>query len=634
MKISNQPLRPFLRPLLLVAAMTLAGGFSSAAWAQASYGATGGEGNGRGGHGGAAGQPGLPGANNADTDPNIPPSSGGVAGTVDSPNGGEGGAPWTFDGGGGGGGGGYSPIVSGNIDTAMQGGHGGKGGDSSSMEGGGGAGGDGARNEDPAAELQPFVVVTANVTGGDGGEGGEGGYGAGSGGGGAGIVVVNSGHLVIEAMARVAGGNGGASGPDQTYFAGGGGGAGVSMSENSVLAVHGQVLGGDGGGYATGGAGVVMGSASHIDNRGSIEGGRSAGFAPGGAGIMLLEGGTVINLGQITGADGDWSGSGGSNTPSGGTGSGGAPGKRRHVPSRGTGGAGIEGANLNVINAGTIKGGRVETNPAFHGNAITFTGGDNRLELLAGFEIIGNVDATDGMNNTLVLGGSSDATFDASALGGSAPSYLGFEVLQKAGSGTWTLTEDGAGFSGESQILGGTLRILGQLGGTLSVHSGGTLTGTGMLAGLAVEDGGTVAPGDQGAGVLAVGGDLALAGGAQLFFELGAPASARIDVAGDVLLAGLVRIIPGAGFGVGQYTLIQYLGEFSGVLPQVDGSQLPQGLQASIEADPVGKRIVMTIAADLPVPPIGGVQPVPTLSAWALALLGGMLGLLARRRRA
>ncbi|QDB99277.1 autotransporter domain-containing protein [Mesorhizobium sp. 8] len=104
----------------------------------------------------------------------------------------------------------------------------------------------------------------------------------------------------------------------------------------------------------------------------------------------------------------------------------------------GAGGVGIIGSNLTVINSGTISGGLNGSGPA-RANAITFTGGTNRLELQAGSTIVGNVDATAGTGNLLTLGGAAASSFDVSKVG-AAQQYRGFTGYEKTGSGTWTLT--------------------------------------------------------------------------------------------------------------------------------------------------------------------------------------------------
>lgn len=358
--------------------------------------------------------------------------AGGAAGTIISPNGGDG-NDGGLGGGGGGGGGGFSNSVSGDITIAISGGNGGNGGNAALGGGGGGGGGDGAR----ISAVGP-VTVDAAVSGGNGGNGR---IIAGGGGGGAGVVLQGGGGLTVNAA--VTGGNGGDGGSGSSGS--GGGGAGVILQDGGNLTVTAQITGGSSPGLGTegqgdAGAGVVLGAAGSVTNAvgAAIKGGNASFAGSGGAGVALLAGGTVVNAGTILGGNGGGSSTGGSSgVSSGGAGSGGAAGGTG-APKVATGGAGITGAGLTIINSGSITGG----GGSFSGvqaNAITFTGGVNRLELQAGSTIVGTVDATAGTSNTLALGGAANSTFDVSQVGAAAQ-YRGFQGFEKTGTSTWALT--------------------------------------------------------------------------------------------------------------------------------------------------------------------------------------------------
>ncbi|WP_245582011.1 autotransporter outer membrane beta-barrel domain-containing protein, partial [Phyllobacterium phragmitis] len=135
-----------------------------------------------------------------------------------------------------------------------------------------------------------------------------------------------------------------------------------------------------------------------------------------------------------------------------------------------------------MINSGSITGGAIglnntSINPPIVGNAITFTSGTNILELQAGSVITGNVDATAGASNTLVLGGMAAWQLDASKLG---TQYTGFQNFQlNASSSTiWTL-ENTTNAKTPWTLLSGTLSVaadsaLGLNSGNLT-FDGGTL---------------------------------------------------------------------------------------------------------------------------------------------------------------
>jgi autotransporter-associated beta strand protein len=110
-------------------------------------------------------------------------------------------------------------------------------------------------------------------------------------------------------------------------------------------------------------------------------------------------------------------------------------------------------------------------------------------------------------------------------------------TLDKRGPGTLVL--GGAHtYAGPTFVAGGTLLVNGSLSGaTTTVLHGATLGGSGTLTGVAIEGGGTLAPGNS-TGILTTG-DLTLGGSAVLSLELAsAAASDRVNVNGSVLFNG------------------------------------------------------------------------------------------------
>src|SRR5690606_3189521 len=115
-----------------------------------------------------------------------------------------------------------------------------------------------------------------------------------------------------------------------------------------------------------------------------------------------------------------------------------------------------------VSNAGTVVG--------TGGVAIAFdadTATDDTLELLPGARLEGVVEGYDG-SDTLVLGG------DAGSDGFDTATLRDFELIRKSGASTWTLTADPSGFSGVTEVTGGTLVVAdgSTLGGSASVTGG------------------------------------------------------------------------------------------------------------------------------------------------------------------
>ncbi len=560
--------------------------------AQVVIGAAGGAGGtGDDGNGGAGGASGTGGAT-------------GLSGSAGSgPGAGAGGAGGSPDGGsgsngirGGGGGGGSSNIVPGDITAATNGGNGGTG--SVSSPGGGGGGGGGGDGADISATVP--VTVNAAVSGGNGGNGGTGGAvgpnnGGAGGGGGAGVVLQGGGGLTVNAA--VTGGNGGAAGQGTDLGrrgGGGGGGAGVILQNGGSLNVNARIIGGNGGALVAGGDGgtaVVLGATGTVTIAvgATVNGGNATGIGTGsgGAGVALLAGGTVVNAGAISGG----TGGGDASTlvvSTGGTGSGGAAGGASG-PRVGINGAGITGAGVTVINSGSIGGTQ----------AITFTGGVNRLELWAGSTITGIVDATAGTSSTLALGGVTNSTFDVSQIGAQ---YRGFQTFEKTGASTWTLTGTST-FAGPVNVNAGTLSVNGDLSSasSLTVNAGGTLGGNGIVGATQINAGGALAPGNS-IGLLTVQGNLAFMPGSNYLVEVSPVNADRTNVIGTATLGGAAV---NASFAPGSYVAKQYTilnatsvsGTFNGLV----STNLPSGFTASLSYDPNNAFLELALF----VPPAG-----------------------------
>lgn len=400
-------------------------------------------------------------------------------------------------------------------------------GGASSVEGAGfgGAGGAGVVLSNGGADFNS--TASGLIQGGAGGFSGNGLGGTGGAG-----VQLQSGGSVSNTDGKIVGGQSGAVNPNSSYIpTGGAGGTGVSALSGGALtnAGAGSILGGAGQYGASnnatsagaGGAGVYASGLSISNYAGATIGGGAGGSyaqagsigGTGGVGVYNSSA-TIVNAGTILGGKG-----GGSYfTPS-----------ATNI-TRASGGVAITGSDLVVINSGTISGGlqgdafSIDGAPALipaptaYANAITFTGGTNRLTLLAGYVINGNVVATTSGNDVLELGGATDASFDASAIapaGSTARQYQNFGLFQKTGSSTWTLTgsttavtpwtvtggtlavaSDGAlgDASGRLTLDGGALRntasfstscpvTLGAGGGTFNTDPSTTLTLSGALSG-------------------------------------------------------------------------------------------------------------------------------------------------------
>jgi outer membrane autotransporter protein len=140
------------------------------------------------------------------------------------------------------------------------------------------------------------------------------------------------------------------------------------------------------------------------------------------------------------------------------------------------------------------------------------------------------------------------------------------------------LVADSSGFSGQSNVTGGTLYIDGMLGaGAINVSAGAALGGSGETGGIVtVADGGRLL-GVQGQ-TLTMGG-LSLSSGATIDVTLDSPGGAALFQAGNLVLDGTVNISAPGAFGPGVYSLFLYGGSL--VDNGLDIGTTPTGTSAS-----------------------------------------------------
>ncbi len=386
----------------------------------------------------------------------------------------------------------------------------------------GGGGGDGIVTGASVANSASGII--------SGGGGGGGGVGAGGGGGGgAGIVVTKAGGITINNAGMIQGGSGGSSSILGSSPFGGGAGAGID--------------------------GSLATAAVTIVNTGIIAGGN------GGSSPVGTASGTLLPAGQ---GQGGAAGGGASN-------------------GNGSGGAGIVGQNLTLINAGTISGG-LAGDSVTRANAVTFTGGVNVLELQAGSVLTGNAVAFSAAD-TLRLGGSSNATFDLSQIGGQ---YSGFGQFAKSGGSTWTLTGSNA-TAMPWTVNAGTLNVTGTMANASMTVNGGTLAGTGTVGTTQVNAGGSFAPGNGTPGSsMAIVGNLALQSGAAYMVQINPTTSSSANVAGTATLGGATvsATYANGSYVEKQYTIVTATGGVSGSFaPGVVNTNLPSNFAASLSYD-------------------------------------------------
>jgi fibronectin-binding autotransporter adhesin len=302
------------------------------------------------------------------------------------------------------------------------------------------------------------------------------------------------------------------------------GGIGVRLEGGTGHVNNGTIQGGDIVGTARGDQGLHLRSAT-LTNNGTIRGGGQNSSAPGSNadGVYLYDSSTIINnsTGVIRGTDAPGTqvdGDGisffaGDNTIiNRGLISGGGDGV-----TSGSGNYGIVFASptlstgtITVVNSGTIRGnGNTTRDQAIRVNRATLV-----LELQAGSVIEGNVLAnSSGTNDILRLGGAADDTFDVSAIGAAAQ-YRDFNIFEKTGASTWTITGQATEAS-PWNIKAGTLLVSAGADtgdGPIDIE-GGILAGAGTVGATRHRVGGGIAPGVNGIGTLTVDGNYTGEGG-------------------------------------------------------------------------------------------------------------------------
>lgn len=286
---------------------------------------------------------------------------------------------------------------------------------------------------------------------------------------GAGLTLVNNGSITGGA-ATVAGAGGG-SGVTAT-------GAGTSVINN------GSIKGGAGSGYTANtnslSTGVLLNAGTTLTNSatGVITGGDgSGGMAGAGVTFAVTASTSLVNAGTIRGGSDLSGGQGGGRAVR--IANGTISIANSGLMEAGAGNSAIyvqQNSQLTITNSGTIRAG------SGYANAIEFgasAASNATLELQAGSNIVGNVVAGAGTNDTFRLGGVANAVFDVSSIGNTAQ-YRNFDKFEKAGVSTWSLI--GAGTVATPWTVNE---------GTLQIGNGGT---SGSLASdVVVNDGATLA---------------------------------------------------------------------------------------------------------------------------------------------
>ncbi|MDR6871360.1 outer membrane autotransporter protein [Bosea sp. BE125] len=266
-------------------------------------------------------------------------------------------------------------------------------------------------------------------------------------------------------------------------------GVGVNILNDATLVNNGSISGGVANAYlrpigSIQGNGVSLGNGSTLINNvgATVQGGNSQGIGAG-AGLYMnatARAVTATNYGTIRGGS-DLTGTVAGNAAVRGLSGSASTSSLTNfgLLEGGNGAAAIseDGTwNLAIVNNGTIRAGAGQSNAIVFGQTAAST---STLELQAGSIITGNVVASaSATNDTFRLGGTGSASFDVSTIGPAAQ-YRNFDVFEKTGAGTWSLTGTGTATTNWT-VTEGTLQIgnggtSGSLVGSITTSSAGTL---------------------------------------------------------------------------------------------------------------------------------------------------------------
>ena len=295
---------------------------------------------------------------------------------------------------------------------------------------------------------------------------------------------------------------------------------------------------------------VVIGGPAQMTNTGTITSGA-------GRGVVLEGSGTLVNDGTITAfgtgiqVDAD-----AALTNRSGVTSSNAEGVRIDGGGSLTNSGSISGATNavlvtaggNVTNQGSLTGGSgaaiaftgSEANLFTHSGSATTTGGAAAVEMGGGDDTV--VLQTGATLSAGIDGGTGTDTLRLEGSGSYDQALQNVELLEVNGT-SWQLT--GALTVGDTQLNAGSLQVSGSLAGTLSVNTGATLLGGGVLGD--VTNRGSVAPGGS-IGTLSAASYVQEASG-ELVVEISSLNADRLAVAGSAdIQGGTLSIVPVGGF--------------------------------------------------------------------------------------
>lgn len=203
-----------------------------------------------------------------------------------------------------------------------------------------------------------------------------------------------------------------------------------------------------------------------------------------------------------------------------------------------------------------------------------------------------------------------------------AGSLTGAGLFEKTGAGLLTLTGNSNGFTGGTIVRGGELRVNGGLAGSVvTVQSGATLSGSGVISGLIAQNGSTIAPGTS-PGTLGVNGNVTLQAGSTTRFEVTASGPSDLILAtGSAALGGTAALTNlGGTYAFGsEIVLMQADGGRTGTFAGTTGAE-GFGILYRPELVYTGTQVRLRMAANL----MGNIAGNTALTANQRAVLGGV----------
>lgn len=571
----------------------------------------GGGGGARGGMGGAAHASDTPTSNGAGGGGGFASAGGSATATISTIEGGGGGGANMLPGEGVVCDGGNYDMTSG---TALAGGGGAMGGSGQNATAGGG-GGSGSINGSPvggnggsgASSSAPNKAGGYGAGGGGGGQsrgsGGPGGFGGG--GGGTGVLVGGAGSDFGGGGGSIgngSGSNGGAGG-----FGGGGGGAGGGFDGSPSSGGNGGNggFGGGGGNAQRSDHGYVGGGSSYAGGEGGTGLGGCGGGGAGLGGAIFYRNGGVLTLSNCTFENNFVAG--GVTAGTGGATNGSAYGTDLFIQASSilttTGDVNINGTlhsdgdwakdgagtlflysdntytGTTTLSAGTIA---VRANGALGTGSLAMQSG-------ATLDIGPSITAS----NSISLGGAANLQV-SSGTGTLSGALLGSGGFTKTGSGILALSGDNSSYTSAATVSAGELKVNGILGSSLSISSGGTLSGAGTVG--AITCAGVLAPGNS-IGTL-FSDSVIFTGSSFYVVEFDGAASTSLNVNGTAQLDGTLRIFQDAGLypSQGQYAIILTTGGLSGAFASTEVHNL-LGFQVAVE--PAGNDLLLLYTNNL-----------------------------------